>query len=267
MRHPKIAFKQTISRAVFGWKSFRSASNKTPSVRALMYHSTPIHPEPSDSFQMTTPVALFEKHMAFLASEKFNVLSTLEMLDRIKHKKALPPKAIVITFDDGFRNNLNVLPILESHQFPATFFLPIQYLNQLPQYLSWQDIAPMATSPLFSFGSHSMSHKNLRSLTNHALEWEMKQSKKQLEDHLNRRIPLFAFPFGSFSSFDSRMAPLLQTLGYEGAFTTLSGVNTHQTPLYGLKRTRLSWIDTLAYFPNVLGGADDWYYLWQKLQS
>jgi len=83
------------------------------------------------------PAAQFEKQLIYL-KKHFNILPLYEMFNLNSNKSA--KKNIAITFDDGYKNNLNVaLPILEKLQIPATFFIATEGLSE-NDYLMWPDI-------------------------------------------------------------------------------------------------------------------------------
>ncbi len=59
----------------------------------------------------------------------FHVLPLAEAVERLE-RQSLPARSACITFDDGYADNAtNALPILDSHDVPATFFVATGYLN------------------------------------------------------------------------------------------------------------------------------------------
>jgi peptidoglycan/xylan/chitin deacetylase (PgdA/CDA1 family) len=102
-------------------------------------------------------------------------------------------------------------------------------------------------------------------LTRDDLESEIYASKRILEDNLKTVVDLFAYPFGSYGSFDNEVKAALKAGGYKAAFTTIAGVNTLSADLFALKRTRISWYDDEAEFLKELEGDYDWYGIWQAL--
>ena len=232
-----------------------------------MYHSIPDAYDPQDTGQMTTPLELFKQQMAHLSGHHFNVISCKTMTDLLENKKPIPPRTVVITFDDGFRNNLRTLSVLEQYGFPAIFFLSTHVLDGEADYLSWSEAKGLTRSDQFSIGSHSVSHRNLMRLNEPDLRDEIFISKQKLQERIQKPIEYFAIPFGSYGSFDERTRGLLQSAGFVSAFSTIAGANSHRSDLFALRRTRISWFYDMTTFSNQLSGYYDWYRLWQKMSK
>ena len=104
----------------------------------LMYHGVT-----EKSYTSITPRHLtatdFKKHLSYL-KKNFNIVP-LQQLFELHKDNATPKKhTIAITFDDGFVNNLNTaLPILESYQIPATFFISAICVDD-EHYILWSDL-------------------------------------------------------------------------------------------------------------------------------
>ena len=100
----------------------------------LMYHSV----APEDAAPYIEPAnridpRMFERQMAFLAAERRVVA-----LSELVNGKSLPARAVCITFDDGYRDNLTVAaPILEKYRLPATLFLATGYVERAEN--QWSD--------------------------------------------------------------------------------------------------------------------------------
>jgi len=98
-------------------------------IRILLYHRVCDLPEEAGFvFYVTTEA--FSQQMEFLSRNGFNVMTLDELTDyRDKYKK-LPPKSIIITFDDGYSDNyVNAFPILQRYNLKATFFIATAYIN------------------------------------------------------------------------------------------------------------------------------------------
>lgn len=263
----KLIFKKAVSGLFAGVRSLSGRKYPGNGFRALNYHSI------SDKFsdrdicaQMTTPRGLFEDQMRFLKERGYSVLSCSEAVNMMGGSAAMPPKSVCITLDDGFKDNLvNGLPALERYGLKATIFLTVDYIGRGGEYLNWDDIKTLSGSGLISFGSHSMSHRKLSLLGTADLEKELVTSKHILEDRLAAAVDLFAYPFGSYGSFDSKTEEFLRSCGYRAAFTTIAGFNTLNTDPFRLRRTRISWYDDKTEFAKELSGDYDWYRMWQMM--
>lgn len=268
----KVRAKRRLSR-------FVQASGYRPhysGVRCLSYHSivTESQEEPN---QMTTPVDLFQEQMSFLADNGYHVEEATEVVKRLSAGELLAPKTVILTFDDGFANNYHLaFPILVKHRFPATVFILTAALDREPErlynpwveeYLIWEQVHAMQESGLIHFGCHSATHRNLRGLPEDELCKETDGAKRRLEDGLGRPVELFAYPFGSYGSWDEVVRGAVERVGFLGAFTTIFGFNTPSSDRFLLKRSRISWCDEIPEFERILQGSYDWYAFIQWLQA
>lgn len=73
-----------------------------------------------------------------LLSKRYQFISLLDAVDMLEGRKPMRPYCLVMTFDDGYRNNLtHALPILRRHGVPATFFVPSGFLDHPRPF--WSD--------------------------------------------------------------------------------------------------------------------------------
>jgi peptidoglycan/xylan/chitin deacetylase (PgdA/CDA1 family) len=101
----------------------RLGANSTAQI--LSYHSIGDHP--ADPYAVTT--GDFANQMAYLA-ERFTVLSMDQLADRLGEEKPLPPRAVAVTLDDGYRDSYTqAYPILARLGIPATIFLPVGFMG------------------------------------------------------------------------------------------------------------------------------------------
>lgn len=102
------------------------------------------------------------------------------------------------------------------------------------QPISWQQVSDMAAAGI-DFGSHTVSHPNLTRLTEAELDWELTESKRVLEERLQREVNSLAYPIGTSSAFDDRVIAATKRCGFKLGVTYLSGAN----PLSAIKRFEL----------------------------
>ena len=104
---------------------------QTKGAIVLMYHS--VAPPSTSQWidpRNQVPAEIFKQQMTFLA-EKRNVISLEKLICTLKKKETPPNGTIVITFDDGYLNNLTIAaPILTSLNLQATLFLPTGYIDR-----------------------------------------------------------------------------------------------------------------------------------------
>ena len=267
----KLRAKQWLGRAV---DSF--GGRRRDGVRCLNYHSI-VETDQREPAQMTTPVALLRRHLRHLADNGFHVERASAVVDQLRRGVSIDPKTVVLTFDDGFANNYDLaFPVLCEFGVPATFFLVTAALNgevgklhnPWPEnYFDWSQALEMQTSGRIEFGCHTATHRTLRGLPPETLREETSGAKRELEDRLGRAVTLFAYPFGSYGSWDRETIAAVEGAGFHGAFTTVCGLNTTSTDRFLLKRTRVSWTDEGDEFERVLRGGYDWYQHVQRLQG
>src|ERR1700757_4322402 len=110
-----------------------------------------------------------------------------------------------VTFDDAFESVLlNALPELEKRGIPATIFVIADLMGRSPGWEGyWEgtmtlDELRRLPIDLVTIGSHTISHRALPLLDEEEARVELLQSRRRLEELLNRKISLFSFPFGAF---------------------------------------------------------------------
>ena len=108
-----------------------------PDLTFLMYHSV-TNDEKSNYIypKVRTDPADFEQDLKYIAS-KFNVISIDDYFDSINSGKLLPARSLMISFDDGYLDNLEyALPLLKSFDMPAVLYLATQYIDNCePQWV------------------------------------------------------------------------------------------------------------------------------------
>src|SRR5436305_12728994 len=114
--------------------------------------------------------------MAQHAELDYTVVSLDDVIAHYLERKPLPPRAVLITFDDGYLDNLeNAVPILRRHGYPAVLFVPLGYLNErrplphdehlaargiLNRTLDWAQLAELEAGGI-RVESHGIGHRPL----------------------------------------------------------------------------------------------------------
>lgn len=230
--------------------------------RVLVYHSITDKVITNEWEESTTPKDLFVRQMEYLADNKYNIISCKQGIEYMTSRLKIPSRTVAISFDDGYRNNyINALPALKKYNFCATIFITVNFLRDYssnPQYLSCSELLDIKKSGIIDFGSHSFSHRTLTMLDKPELDKEIRQAKQKLEDIVDDKIDLFAYPFGHSKSYDRKVVEAIRSAGFTGAYTTIFGLNDFRSDPFLIRRHRISWLDELDEFEKHLSGAYDW---------
>ena len=221
-------------------------------VRILCYHRV------NDTQQdyMSVSVSNFREQMKFLKENGYQTVSlnTFRGISAVRQGA----KQIVITFDDGWRDNYNfAFPIMKEYGFVATIFLIANEIEK-PNFLTESQILEMKRAG-FQFGSHTLTHLDLKSASKEEQENEILGSKIKLQKRLDFPIDYFCYPKGLHTE---ETISLVQQVGYLGACSNRPGMNQlngelSNHDLYLLKRTEISGFDSLYDFEKKLAGAYD----------
>jgi peptidoglycan/xylan/chitin deacetylase (PgdA/CDA1 family) len=191
---------------------FRSAKER-PTV--LMYHSVI---EGDNSLSLTSEK--FESQIKYLKENKFKFLK----LDDLKDGAIFEEKSVLITFDDGYEDNfLIAAPILQKYNVPAVFFIATGLVGSEVKGLkmmNWEEIKKISINNLFEIGGHTVTHRKLHKLNLEEAEKEIKESKRVLEEKLDKPIRVFAYPYGRYNN---SVLEIVKSSGFKWAFSTRPG--------------------------------------------
>jgi len=236
-------------------------------LRVLMYHK--VNDVPGNP--LSVPCAVFDEQMSRLGDLGYTVVPLDAVLDHYAEGTPLPAKAVLITFDDGYRDNLaNAAPILQKYGYPAVLFVPIGYLDDrrplpheehlaargvLNETLDWSELAELEAHGV-RIESHGISHRPLADLEVDEAAREIALAKLRLEERLGRPVRAFAYVKGSEAHYKPVHLSLLRQAGYEVAFTSVSGANGVATDPLRLHRYNVEPYPART-FELVLAGACD----------
>jgi peptidoglycan/xylan/chitin deacetylase (PgdA/CDA1 family) len=265
-------------------------------LKVLAYHS--INSVTLGHLEMENDVCSFERQMAYL-KDNYRILSLDEFLECEKNGGKYPDNSVMVTFDDGYRDNyLNAYPVLRKYNMPAVVFIAIKPLEtgeplffdalwfaivntsrkvldlsdfglkkyvidttcnyvlanvikdirkssmgmdsasrerllriiydrlqvdleavkQKRIYLSWSEILEMADNGI-EFGSHTINHFQLSSLTLEECEAELSRSKNIIEERIGRKVRALSYPFGGRQDFNFLVERAAIEAGYDCAFS------------------------------------------------
>jgi peptidoglycan/xylan/chitin deacetylase (PgdA/CDA1 family)/GT2 family glycosyltransferase len=218
-----------VSRLAF-WRAARGAMDAerwertTRGVPVLMYHAFSVGDE-NDRYVISRRALSWQLWLLRLFG--YRGVEFAEVARCLRERQLPPRRALAITIDDGYRDNLEVAePVLRRHGFPATVFL---VSGKLGGVNDWTDGGALADRPLLTaeqaeelrgrgiaIGAHTRTHPELPAQADGAVKEEIGGSREDLEARLGAPIATFAYPFGLF---DERAVTAVGESGYEGACT------------------------------------------------
>lgn len=225
MKRPRGIFLAAAAAALLAF-----AANASYEVPVLMYHRID---SPVDGSTVVTPEN-FERQMEFLRVHRYNVMPLAELADRLREGRPIPPKTVVLTFDDGTIDNFtNAFPVLKKLGFPATVFMITENIDR-EGWLAAEDLRILDQSGV-TIGSHTATHAFLPKTDPARIETELDESRRKIEKILGHSVELFSYPAGGVTRTARSM---VQRSGFDAAVTTNYGRVRHD-PL-ALHRIKIS---------------------------
>jgi peptidoglycan/xylan/chitin deacetylase (PgdA/CDA1 family) len=229
--------------------------------RILMYHMISDHVSNAKFNKLRVPQKQFAAQVKWLSDQGFHFLTMQELHDQWGN---LPVKAVALTFDDGYADNLHMaLPVLKKYQAKATIYIVVDRHDrdwstykkahhnsgELAREVKLTDpeIQELVASGLIEIGSHTLTHANLPKLNSADRKQEMELSRSMLQQLTGQTITSFAYPFGIYCSADVQAA---RDAGYKTAVTTIEKIDTYypSPDFLQLSRIKVSGKDNLFGF-------------------
>jgi peptidoglycan/xylan/chitin deacetylase (PgdA/CDA1 family) len=226
-------------------------------VPILMYHYIRVNPVARDRAGADLSVAPrdFVQEMQLLASTGFHTVSLDDLTAALVSGRALPPKPVVLTFDDGYEDFYTAAySVLRADGFRATSFV-ITGLVGAPGYLTWSQMREMEASGLVQFESHTVHHMEMTRLSIPQAQRELLESKWTLEMQLGVPVRYFCYPSGRYNA---RIELLVLHDGYTAAVSTRYGEVHTSRDLGALTRIRIHGGESIASFAAAVGISSGW---------
>lgn len=164
----------------------------------LMYHK--IGKQSEDN--LTVDINNLEKQFAYLSNKKYSSLFFNDIYTSVEKK-------IIITFDDGYRNNLEYLPkLLRKYSLKAVIFVPTFFIENGYEdnlMMSFDEIRCLP-SDIIEIGLHSHFHRNFRNISLQQAEADLQTNMKLLSKHQIKYSKVFAYPYGKYIKNGSKQS-------------------------------------------------------------
>ncbi|MHB8469647.1 MAG: polysaccharide deacetylase family protein, partial [Gaiellaceae bacterium] len=201
----------------------RVLPHRTLSVPILMYHRVgPVsRAEPAITEALTVTPPVFAAEMAWLQRAGFHTITAGMLFRALELGGRLPPRPVLITFDDGYRDVLwHAAPVLHRLRMHAVaFVIAGRVSGRDPSFLTWAELRRLELLGV-AIGSHTVHHLELAHISRARATYELDASRLMLERRLGHSVDWLAYPAGSV---DAGVLPLVRRAGYLLAVTTRGG--------------------------------------------
>jgi len=203
-----------------------------------MYHYLSFPPADADIYRLDLSVTppLFDQHLAAIYNAGYTTIDFYDLLNFLNDGKPLPEKAVLLTFDDGYRDNYyNALPLLQKWGMRATLFIVTDFIDQqLPAYITWDMAREMETAGM-TMEAHGRNHFSLENRDVDFLVWQA-LSHERIEAEIGRRPRIISYPAGDY---DQRTIEVFGNSGYWAGVTTIPGAIHWSNDLFQIHRVRV----------------------------
>ena len=215
-----------------------------------MYHVIADPPAGAAYPQLFVGEADFGAQMRWLARHGYRAVTLRDVWDHWHRGTKLPPKPVVISFDDGYRSVAQAaLPHLQARSWPGVLNLTVKNLRVSGGLSDFKVRILLAAG--WELASHTLTHPDLPSLDERLLVREVTRSRAVLRARFGVPVDFFCYPAGRY---DSRVVRAVRAAGYLGATTTVGGLARPGRP-YELRRIRVSGDDGVTEFAAKLSGS------------
>ena len=206
---------------------------------------------------------LFRRCIAWLIKNGYTFIAADDVVEFLHRGKPIPKGAVWLSFDDGWKELAEILPLVQKHHIPITLFLPSGVLEgdgrfpwlrdpthpsfsreealrrSAPHSLDSRDaitveeLLKIAAYPEVTIGAHSVSHPVMPNCSDETMRFEVVDCKRALESWTGKTVDCFAYPEGKY---DGRERRFLIESGYQLAVTTRSEFITRDADCYLVPR-------------------------------
>jgi peptidoglycan/xylan/chitin deacetylase (PgdA/CDA1 family) len=227
---------------------------------ALVVSFHRVHDNADASDGLTVSRKTFERYCRFF-QRRFRVVSLPELVRKLESGRT-PNRELVITFDDGYRDNFeNAMPVLEKLSLPASFFVITQWIGTdiVPfwdqqrgtryPWMTWDEVRSLHRKG-FDIGAHTRTHVDLGKVSAAVAQEEIVGSRLDLERELAAPVESFAYPYGRRDNITHAAREIVKAAEFRCCCSGFGGELSRGTGPFHLLRTPISpWYE----YPHQFG--------------
>lgn len=218
-----------------------------PKVFVLCYHSI------SNDWLYGVKAAEFKKQINYL-ERYYNFISPKQLADHLRGKSKITYPAVLITFDDGYEDILQIKGFLKSKRIKPLLFLLADPKNANRAELATEKKLLSKSQVLqlinmgWEIGSHGQTHVNFGNMDNSSVRIEIADSKKDLHQKFSISVKYFAYPKGRYNK---QIIKQVKASKYELAFSMDDGFIDQQTNKFTIPRVGINQSHSLTEFKSL----------------
>lgn len=218
----------------------KAETDNSIAVPIVMYHSV----LKSKSGDYIVHPETLEKDFQYIQSKGYTTITMTDLINYVYNDGTLPEKPIIITFDDGYYNNLSyAVPLLHKYNMKAVISIVGKYTDTFSEadetnanygHLRWKDINELITDGVIEFQNHTFNlhsikngRKGCKKLSSESLEQystllttDIMKLQNEFAENCNGYTPnTFTYPYGAISK-DS--IPIIKELGFKAGLSCVS---------------------------------------------
>ncbi len=188
----------------------------------------------------------------------FEVVPLTVLVDKVRRGEDVS-RHLVVTFDDGYRDNHVVAaPRLKRDALPACFFIATDFIesDRVPwwdrdagiesEWMSWEQVRDLSAQG-FELGAHTCNHVDLGVVTGDEARHEIADSGERLTTETGSRVSLFSYPYGRQHQITEANRQTVRDAGYACCLSAYGGNVTPESSPYELRRIPVSQWHLNAY--------------------
>jgi len=215
-----------------------------------MYHYIEPWPADADAFRqgLTVKPEDFAAQLHYLHDQGYVTVSLYDLIYALALGRPLPTKAVVITFDDGYRDLIQyAVPTMKTYGYTGTIFVITQLMDEgFEAYLTWPEAEDLYTQG-WKIEPHTKTHDELAGRDRDFQLYQMLGSVQTVQAHIGVMPRFFNYPSGKY---DDLTLELDKEIGLWGGVSVEFGVTHSLASIYTLTRVRVDGRGQLPDFIN-----------------
>ena len=210
----------------------------------LMYHHVTVDPAGLSSSAFTITRERLRSQLDYLQARGYHTITFPELLDAMGGRNSLPPKPVLLTFDDGYASFAEVVvPELVRRRMKATVFIVVNAIGGVNEWDAdlGRPLVPLMDEKAIArvieagmqVGVHGLGHDDLRNLDNDRILADVRKARAEIARRFGVQPDTFCYAFGRY---EPRIFPLLAQAGYRAAVSIFSEQRTVTEDPFAMRR-------------------------------